>query len=82
MTKYYEITIILSIILIIVIIIFSINDNNVVRENFESTSINNEALQNIASIYNKKQLVVDNLSVTKDFSTHGLSVDGISTTSC
>jgi hypothetical protein len=24
-----------------------------------------------------QQLVVDNLSVTKDFSTHGLSVDGI-----
>jgi len=43
-------------------------------EGFQESAINSEALQHIASVYNNKDLIVNNLKVTKDLTVNNLKV--------
>lgn len=58
-------TILLSILVILVIILIYQNQSN--QENLDSIPLSNEAIQNIASVYNNQNMQVTNLKVTGSF---------------
>ena len=61
-TKY-----IIALIIILIAILFLYKQ----RENLDASGLSNEALQNIASVYNNQNMQVTNLKVTNDMNVSG-----------
>ena len=63
------------IIIVILIILLAITSYNINIENFTTTSTTNEAIQNIAQVYNNQNMTLSNLTATGKITTNSITAN-------